>query len=283
MAEQLQQIAQQLVAHLSEVLATTSGQVVRPLPAVGSGGVDWQVPITVGGDLDARITLAMSSAAARRITAVVLMSEAEPSDDEVADTLKEIVGQAAAACVPRDAGEVSLAVGLPVQEPTTPPSTAWQHDLVMDGDEPPRIALWSTGRDGSPSSPDTNRSPSRPHTDDSSSRSLADGAPGRPYTDADASIAASSGRQGPRNLDVVLDLELPITVRFGATRLTLDALSRLGPGSLIDLERSPDDPVDLLVNGRLVARGEVVVVSGCYGVRVRDVVSAADRLRSLEG
>jgi flagellar motor switch protein FliN/FliY len=87
----------------------------------------------------------------------------------------------------------------------------------------------------------------------------------------------------PRNLDVVLDLELPITVQFGETQLTLDALSRLGPGSMVDLERSPDDPVDLLVNGRLIARGEVVVVSGSYGVRISQVVSTADRLRTLEG
>jgi flagellar motor switch protein FliN/FliY len=51
---------------------------------------------------------------------------------------------------------------------------------------------------------------------------------------------------------------------------------------MIDLARSPDDPVDLLVNGHLVARGQVVVVAGCYGVRVNEVVSPADRLRSLE-
>ncbi len=63
--------------------------------------------------------------------------------------------------------------------------------------------------------------------------------------------------------------------------MTLDALTRIGPGSVIDLGRSPDDPVDILVNGRLVARGEVVVVAGNYGVRVHEVVSAADRLRSM--
>ena len=80
----------------------------------------------------------------------------------------------------------------------------------------------------------------------------------------------------------MLDIELPITVRFGETQMTLESLARLGPGSMIDLDRSPDDPVDLLVNGRLVARGQVVVVSGCYGIRVNEVVSPADRLRSLE-
>jgi len=101
-----------------------------------------------------------------------------------------------------------------------------------------------------------------------------------------AQSAAGPGQTKPAtdwsgNLDVILDIDLPLSVRFGATDLTLDALTRLGPGALIDLGRSPDEPVDLLVNGRLVARGEVVVVSGNYGVRVLEVVSAADRLRSI--
>lgn len=85
----------------------------------------------------------------------------------------------------------------------------------------------------------------------------------------------------PSNLDVILDIDLPLAVRFGGTDMTIDALTRLGPGALIDLGRSPDEPVDVLVNGRMVARGEVVVVGGNYGVRVTEVVSAADRLRSM--
>lgn len=85
----------------------------------------------------------------------------------------------------------------------------------------------------------------------------------------------------PANLDVILDIDLPLAVRFGETEMTLDALTRLGPGSIIDLARAPDEPVDVLVNGRLVARGEVVIVGGSYGVRVTEVMSAADRLRSM--
>jgi flagellar motor switch protein FliN len=88
-------------------------------------------------------------------------------------------------------------------------------------------------------------------------------------------------RAAPPNLEVILDIDLPLAVRFGGTEMTIDALSRLGPGALIDLGRSPDEPVDVLVNGRMVARGEVVVVGGNYGVRVTEVVSAADRLRSM--
>ena len=83
-------------------------------------------------------------------------------------------------------------------------------------------------------------------------------------------------------LDAILDIELPLVVRFGRTELPLRALAHLGPGSLIDLGRSADDPVDLLVSNRVVARGEVVVVGGNYGVRVLDVVSPRDRVRPME-
>lgn len=85
----------------------------------------------------------------------------------------------------------------------------------------------------------------------------------------------------PRNLDVILDIELPLTVRFGRAEMTLHALSGLGPGSVIDLDRAVDDPVELMVNGKVIARGDVVVVGGNYGVRVTEVLSADDRIRSM--
>jgi flagellar motor switch protein FliN len=103
-----------------------------------------------------------------------------------------------------------------------------------------------------------------------------------PSTAARISAAARKGQTVPENLDVILDIDLPLSVRFGHAELTLDALTKLGPGSLIELARMPDDPVELLVNGKLVARGEVVVVGGNYGVRVHEVVSAQERIRTLE-
>lgn len=262
-----QQIVDRVVAQLADVLATTAGQTVRPLPAVGGGAIDWQVPLTIGGAVDASLTLGLTDTAANRVTALVLMAEGAQSEADIADTLREIVTQATAAYVQEAQGRVTLAVGAPRRESATPPPGAWQHDLVMDGDEPPRVAFWLP-----PSAATTTSAPTEP------TRAPAVAGPSSHHTGPQSGAAS-----GGRNLDVVLDLELPITVRFGETRLTLDALSRLGPGSLIDLERSPDEPVELLVNGRLVARGDVVVVGGCYGVRVRDVVSTADRLRTLEG
>jgi flagellar motor switch protein FliN/FliY len=83
-------------------------------------------------------------------------------------------------------------------------------------------------------------------------------------------------------IDVILDIDLPLVVRFGKTELPLKALTRMGPGSVIDLGRSPDDPVEVLVSNRVVARGEVVIVSGSYGIRILDVVSQRERVRSME-
>ena len=83
-------------------------------------------------------------------------------------------------------------------------------------------------------------------------------------------------------LDVILDIDLPVVVRFGHTEMPLRAVTRIAPGSVIELGRSPDDPVELLVSDRVVARGEVVVVGGNYGIRILDVVSPSERMRSLE-
>lgn len=85
-----------------------------------------------------------------------------------------------------------------------------------------------------------------------------------------------------RKLEAVLDIDLPVIVRFGKTTMSLKALAALGPGSMIDMGRSPDEPVQVMVGERVIARGEVVIAGGNYGVRITDLVSAADRVRAME-
>ena len=92
--------------------------------------------------------------------------------------------------------------------------------------------------------------------------------------------AATVSRES--RIEVILDIDLPIVVRFGQTELSLRALTRLGPGSVIDLGRSPDEPVEIMVSNRVIARGEVVIVGGNYGIRILDVVSPSERVRSME-
>jgi flagellar motor switch protein FliN/FliY len=102
-----------------------------------------------------------------------------------------------------------------------------------------------------------------------------------PRESAGATEARRESPTNVRNLDVLLDIELPLAVRFGQTELPLLTLVRLGPGSVIDLKRSADEPVDVMVSGKVIARGEVVVVDGNYGVRVTEVMSTVERIRSM--
>jgi flagellar motor switch protein FliN/FliY len=84
-----------------------------------------------------------------------------------------------------------------------------------------------------------------------------------------------------RNLELLLDVELPVSVSFGRAQLQLKDVIKLTTGSIVELNRSVSEPVDIIVNNCVIARGEVVVVEGNFGVRIKQIVSKEDRLRSL--
>jgi flagellar motor switch protein FliN len=92
--------------------------------------------------------------------------------------------------------------------------------------------------------------------------------------------AGSSRAADDDRLSAVLEVELPLVVRFGRAVMPFRALAGLGPGSVVDMGRSPEEPVELLVGERLIARGEVVVVGGNYGVRITELTGA--RAASLD-
>jgi flagellar motor switch protein FliN len=83
------------------------------------------------------------------------------------------------------------------------------------------------------------------------------------------------------NIDLILDVELEVAVSFGEAQLPLRDVLKLGVGSVIELEKGVNDPVTITVNDKPIVRGEVVVVEGNYGVKVLEVESTADRIRSL--
>jgi flagellar motor switch protein FliN/FliY len=83
------------------------------------------------------------------------------------------------------------------------------------------------------------------------------------------------------SLELIKDVEVPITVRFGEKQMQLDDVLRLGQGSFVQLDRMVDDPVQLFVNHQLMATGEVVVVDDHYAIRITQIASRADRIRSL--
>src|SRR5687767_12532735 len=83
------------------------------------------------------------------------------------------------------------------------------------------------------------------------------------------------------SLDVILDVPVTLSLEVGRTRLPIRSLLQLNQGSVVELERAAGDPLDVFVNGTLVAHGEVVVVNEKFGIRLTDVVSPAERIRKL--
>nr|WP_317706702.1 flagellar motor switch protein FliN [Methylomarinovum caldicuralii] len=83
------------------------------------------------------------------------------------------------------------------------------------------------------------------------------------------------------NLDVILDIPVTISMEIGRTRLSIRNLLQLNQGSVVELDRLAGEPMDVLVNGTLIAHGEVVVVNDKFGIRLTDVISPAERVRRL--
>jgi flagellar motor switch protein FliN/FliY len=92
-----------------------------------------------------------------------------------------------------------------------------------------------------------------------------------PEAAAPAPLPLPSPQESKVNLDRLLEVELAVTLRFGSRRLLLRQVLDLNPGVVVDLDRQVKDPVDMLLDGRLVARGEVVVMDGNYGLRITEV------------
>ncbi|MBP3973204.1 flagellar motor switch protein FliN [Pseudoxanthomonas spadix] len=87
---------------------------------------------------------------------------------------------------------------------------------------------------------------------------------------------------GDLNLDVILDVPVQLSLEVGRTRIPIRDLLQLTAGSVVELERAAGEPLDVFVNGTLIAQGEVVVVNERFGVRLTDVVSPAERIKRLK-
>ena len=87
---------------------------------------------------------------------------------------------------------------------------------------------------------------------------------------------------GESRLDVILDIPISISLQIGSTKISIRNLLKLNQGSVVELDRLAGEPLDVLVNGTLIAHGEVVVVNEKYGIRLTDVISAAERIQKLK-
>ena len=89
-------------------------------------------------------------------------------------------------------------------------------------------------------------------------------------------LDTNSGKAPVPSLDLLLDVELEATIRFGGRQLAIREILAMKVGSVVELDKRLDEPAELLVAGRLIARGEVVVVDDCFGLRVTEVIPSPD-------
>jgi flagellar motor switch protein FliN/FliY len=96
-----------------------------------------------------------------------------------------------------------------------------------------------------------------------------------------AGLEAEQNGGEVRNMDLVLDIPVTISMEIGRGRIPIRNLLQLSQGSVVELDRLAGEPLDVLVNGTLIAQGEVVVVNDKYGIRLTDVISPSERIKRL--
>ncbi len=235
-----------LVAEFQAAIEAGVGLTLSTAEAAAPAGDGWTVEIVATGVLDGRLTAWIDDAGVRAIAQAMTQLDEPPDATVAGGMLREFFAQAAAATAARDAFDgLALAVGIPARA-----EGAGGAALALLQNAMPLASLQLTG--------DVSRGASA------------------------AALLPAGGRPYPANLAALLDVDLPLVVRFARTEMSLRALAQLGPGSMVDMGRSPDAPVQLLIGSQVIAEGEVVVVTGNYGVRITSLVSPADRLRAME-
>ncbi len=238
------------VADLATVVSALVDAPAIPGPAGEAPEGGWIVTLQAEQAVRGVLVVHFDRTGADALAKRVMGMEVEPPPEVVIDTLKEMCGQAAGSMVqepPFVGGRFSITSVEAAQDQPAPGHSLMQ--IVVGDILTLRMRLWG----------DLVVSAAKDRVEE----------------------APAPASAGPK-LDVILDIDLPLLVRFGRTEMALRSLTALGPGSVIDLGRSPDDPVEVLVTSQVVARGEVVIVGGNYGVRITDVMSAAERIRSME-
>jgi flagellar motor switch protein FliN/FliY len=252
-----------LVEELGIVISAMIDSPASVNPGAPAMGKQWIAQVAVKGPLTGGLTVVFDHEGAVAMTRVMTGIDGDMPDEAVVDTLREVTAQAVGALVLKPvAKSAAMNVASVVAAEDRVPEGEWTAYGVAAEKLPAPLSVTTWG-----------------------GVSVADTAgPVAVAKPAPAAVAApvSNERALEDRIDVLLDIDLPLVVRFGRTEMPLKALTRLGPGSVIDLGRSPDDPVEVLVSNRVVARGEVVVVSGSYGIRILDVVSQRERVRSVE-
>ena len=216
----------------------------------------WQSLSWTPGE-DARLWLGFDSAVSGALWRHIGGGDENGAAEQALETVREMLNQAASSVAAEAASRLGLGVHASALAAAEPPEAGWAVELrfrtsgqdcaiALAGNAALATALTSANDRAAAPAP----------------------APERPEAEADP-------------LDLIREVSLEIAVSFGDTVMPLADILRLSSGAIIELNRSVSDPVEVLVNDSVIARGDVVVVDGNYGVRITEIVSRRDRVRSL--
>ena len=262
---------------------TSSEWQVQAAAAAGEYVPVVSLQTTVEGGVTGRQWLSFAAADLGRLLGTFLGEEVsiigeldEVQKEATEELIRQWCGLAATALKP-DFGEVTLQVAM---EPVVHGAAGWAR-LFQAGNETGSIAaLVEMDEALALRIEQTDAGPDR-HVEPAVSIPEPDAPSSLPPS---PSAKTSSGieellRQG--NLELLMDVELAVMLRFGSRQATLREVLDLATGAVLELDREVQEPVDLVLNGKVIARGEVVVVDGNYGMRVLEVASAQVRVNSL--
>ena len=212
----------------------------------------------------------------------------EENADATSELFRQFAGHAATASKTKYGGEVRFELESTAAPEWKPAASAlWifaapqlepiQWTLLLS---PELHASIETPGQRKPESPSSSApaSPSTPPSVAGSSRVV----PETPRVLPPSAQPNESGAAVSANLDLLLEVELEASLRFGQREMLLREILELRPGSVVELDRRIQEPAELLVAGRVIARGEVVIVDGSYGLRITDIAQPRQRLESLE-
>ena len=225
----------------------------------------WEQPLSLSPD--AHIWVAAGGRTWEEIGNRVLRSAGvdDATPEDIRSTYLEIVNQSlsgvSSAISLRARKEVSCLDGRSAPPPALPHASVYSFEITL-GEQPfPLLAVFPSSVANVSGEPV-----------ESASTAPEERAPA-------ARPAAKAGSS--RSMDLLLDVELPVIVSFGRAQLMLKDVIKLTTGSIVELNRALSEPVEVIVNNCVIARGEVVVVEGNYGIRIKQVISRQERLRTL--
>ena len=277
--EILQWFVKTLSDQLSQVFATMAGESplieAESLPAAptDADALVWEVVLNVApaGPIWLQSPRAGWHGLGNRF---LVAAGLDDSDDQlIQDTFKEAMNQAFSGLAREMTGrvgkEVNAATGK-LSAASLPAKAVWHKlDIIFDDNQSQPISFGFLDELIDVLSP-------KALTSSSKAAAAADNA-----SDGGPQNSAVAVQQDNRTMDLLLDVELPISVSFGRAHVPLKEVMKLTTGSIVELNRTISEPVDIIVNNCVIARGEVVVVEGNFGVRINEVISRQERLRTL--